>query len=84
MKFDDFNSFINAYREATPFLVLGIQLAAIVVIFFLLGKWADEKFGTPPWIMVAGIVIGIAIGFYHFFKSVSELEKKNNKSSKKK
>lgn len=84
MKLNDFNSFIKAYREATPYLILGIQLAAVVVIFFLIGKWADQKLETYPWLMLAGIFIGIIVGFYHFFKSISELEKKTDKSLKKK
>lgn len=78
MKLGDLNSVVKAYREATPFLTLGIQFAAIVVLTFFIGKWADEKLNTKPWLMLAGIIVGISAGFYHFFKAVTALTKKKN------
>jgi ATP synthase protein I len=73
MKLGDLNGFVKAYREATPFLTLGIQFAAIVVLTFFIGKWADNSFGSKPWLMLAGIVIGISAGFYHFFKTINQI-----------
>ena len=29
--------------------------------FSLLGVWADKQFGTKPWLLVLGIVIGVTI-----------------------
>lgn len=79
MKLGDLNGFVKAYREAMPYLAVGVQMAAMVVIMFLLGKWADEKFGTYPWLMLLCIFFGISAGFYHFFKQTNALAKKSNK-----
>jgi ATP synthase protein I len=79
MKLGDLNTLVRAYREATPFLALGIQFAAIVVLTFFLGKWVDEKLNTKPWLMLLGIFVGISAGFYHFFKTVNEISKKSKK-----
>lgn len=79
MKLSDLNGLVKAYREAMPYLAIGIQMAAIVVIMFLVGKWADEKFNSYPWLMIVGVVFGISAGFYHFFKQTSELIKKSKK-----
>ena len=77
MKFDDLKSFVNAYREAIPYLAIGIQISAIVVIFVLAGKYADDKLSTTPWLLLLGIFIGIFASFYHFFKTINQLNKKN-------
>ena len=66
------NSF---YRDAAPYLGLGIQLAAGVIIFYFLGSWADAKFHTSPWLMVTGVTIGAVGGFIKFFKTAADLGK---------
>jgi F0F1-type ATP synthase assembly protein I len=34
------------------------------------GYWADKKFGTSPWLMLGGIVLGATAGFILFFREV--------------
>jgi F0F1-type ATP synthase assembly protein I len=43
-------------------------LFACVVSFTGLGYLADLWFGTPPWCLVGGIVLGSAAGLYEFVK----------------
>ena len=58
----------------------GIAYAAGLSIFFSvltcmgLGWVLDRYFGTG-WMMVAGIVLGAAVGFYQFIRIVSRLNK---------
>ncbi len=82
MKLKDLNSLAKAYREAMPYLAIGVQMAAMVVIMFLVGKWADDKFSTQPWLMIVGIFFGISAGLYHFLKFVTAESKKSNRSNK--
>jgi ATP synthase protein I len=56
-------------RSAGEFLTLGIQLALAVLVFFFLGRWLDEKFGTAPWLMIAGLFVGVTGGLISFFRS---------------
>jgi hypothetical protein len=37
----------------------GFIIALPLVVFALVGKWADHKFGTFPWLTLAGIVLAI-------------------------
>lgn len=74
-----FTSFSRMYREAAPYLALGIQLAATVIILFYAGYWADDYFATRPWLMIAGLAVGVVSGFYNFFKTVADLGKKEAK-----
>ena len=62
-------------RDVAPFLTLGLQLAASVVLFFFLGRWLDEQWNTSPWLMLAGLLLGTVGGFVQFFRSVSSLGK---------
>jgi len=65
----------EAYRIASPYLTLGIQFAAMVLICVFAGKWIDEHYDTTPaWTLVGGLV-GIVAGFYHFLKTVMGLQK---------
>lgn len=75
-------NYLKAFRKAGPFFGLGIQLAAAVVIMFFIGHWLDEKWGTTPWMMLAGITFGAAAGLYNFIKTVSSLDKKDENNKK--
>ncbi len=48
-------------QQLGPLMGLGIQLAAAMVAFGGLGWWLDGKWGTGPWLMVSGLLLG-AIG----------------------
>ena len=65
-------------RDFGPFLTLGLQLAITVVVFFLLGRWLDGKFGTSPWCMLAGLALGIVGGFIRFFKTAIEIGRRSD------
>ena len=58
----------------------GIAYAAGLSIFFSvltcmgLGWALDRYFGTG-WMMVAGILLGAAVGFYQFIRIISRLNK---------
>jgi F0F1-type ATP synthase assembly protein I len=61
--------------ELGPFLTLGLQLAIAVVVFLFLGRWLDQKFGTTPWLTLAGAAIGIAGGLIKFLRTALRLGK---------
>ena len=76
---DDLDS-DRAYRDAAPYLTLGLQLALTVVIFFLLGWWLDSRNNTSPLFQLVGVFVGAVGGLIKFLKSVIELGKKEEKS----
>ncbi len=71
-------------QTAAPYMTLGIQIAAAVVLFLFIGKYADKAFGTKPWLMVTGIMLGFTGGMIHFFREVIELSKKEEDERRKK
>jgi F0F1-type ATP synthase assembly protein I len=46
---------------------VGLQFAASILVFLFLGKWLDGKLGTAPWLMVIGVFLGAAGGFYSMY-----------------
>ena len=66
----------ESYRRAAPYLDASWQLAGSVALWTLGGWFADKKLHTTPWLLVSGAVIGTALGFYLFFKSVMAIGKK--------
>ena len=65
-------------RNAAPYLTLGIQLAITVIVFFFIGKYADEYLGTTPWLMIAGALVGCVGGLYNFIKTVTDISNRND------
>lgn len=70
-----------ALREYAPYVTLGFQLAAAVVVFVLAGVWLDRRFDLSPWGTLAGLLLGMTGGFIKFFTTVSGLQKKRGKTS---
>ncbi len=60
----------EAYRVAGPYLTLGIQFAAALLICVFIGKWVDGRYDTAPAFTLVGGLLGIVAGFYHFLKTV--------------
>jgi ATP synthase protein I len=49
------------------------SLFAAVVGGLIIGWLLDRWLGTRPWLLVAGIVLGSAAGFYELIRSSSKL-----------
>lgn len=74
--------FDQSIRDAGPYLGLGLQLAATIVLLILAGSWLDGKFGSSPWFtLVLGLFGGFA-GTYNLIKTVIELGKKQDAKKK--
>ncbi|AKX95244.1 hypothetical protein MTHERMOG20_15220 [Moorella thermoacetica] len=53
----------------------GITLTAGVLLGFYGGSWLDRRLGTSPWLMLAGVLLGIGTGFHSIFSELRALEK---------
>jgi ATP synthase protein I len=58
-------------REAAPYLGIGANLAGTMLLSIASGYWADRTLGTSPWLLLGGVVFGIAASLYQFFRTVS-------------
>ena len=70
-------------RQVAPYLTLGIQLAAGMVVFFLIGWWLDTRYDSSPKFKLIGLGIGAVGGLIKFLKSVVELGKQEQSPKQK-
>ena len=45
-----------------------MQFVITILLCIYAGRWLDGKFGTAPWLLVAGAVLGTAAGFFVMFR----------------
>ena len=58
--------------DSSPWMALasaGIDVAASVLGFTLLGLWLDRHCGWTPWATISGALIGILGGLYNLVRS---------------
>lgn len=51
-------------------LSLGLELAVAMVLGVVGGRWADEKLGTSPACLLAGVALGFGSGLYLMVQGV--------------
>ncbi|MBM7866561.1 hypothetical protein GTO89_08930 [Heliobacterium gestii] len=56
---------------------IGAEFAASVFIGFTAGRYADKAWGTDPWLMLAGVLLGIAGGFFGVYYLVTAFFKED-------
>lgn len=66
----------SVYRDVGPYLGLGFQLAASIVIMLFLGYWLDHRFNLYPVLTIVFALFGGAAGLYSVIRTVLELNKK--------
>lgn len=60
--------------------VPAILIAAPAVGFFV-GRWADEKFHTEPWLLIAGLVLGFVAAareIYNLARRAQQLDEEDD------
>lgn len=68
--------YFESIRKIGPYLGLGSQLAATVVIMFFIGKWLDEYLNTMPVFILIFTFLGGFAGLYNFIQVVLKLNKR--------
>ena len=49
-------------------LGIGIELSAVIGGFAYGGYWLDERWGTTPWLLIVGVLLGTFGGGWHAMK----------------
>jgi F0F1-type ATP synthase assembly protein I len=80
---DKFGGFNRSLRDAAPYMGLGLQLAATIVIMILIGDWLDKKLDLKYVFTVTFALLGIGAGMYNLIKTVNVIEKRKEENEKK-
>ena len=54
---------------------IGLVLVVATIIGLVGGYYADRLLGTSPWLLLVGLVLGIAAGFVNLFRSVTRADR---------
>ncbi|MFH0733561.1 MAG: AtpZ/AtpI family protein [bacterium] len=73
----------KSLREVGPYLGLGTQLAATIVLMFFAGWYLDKYLNTKPWFTIIFAFAGGFGGIYNFILTVLKLNKPKQKNDKK-
>jgi F0F1-type ATP synthase assembly protein I len=58
----------------------GLQFAVSIVVFLLLGQWADRKLGTSPLLLLIGVFIGGSAAFYSMYRRITAAQRADDES----
>lgn len=67
----------NAFskKDRLTITTLGFEFAVAVAGGSAIGFFADKKLGSSPWLLIAGMLIGFALGLYIIIGAAKELDK---------
>lgn len=54
-------------------LPLGFVLVAPILVGIAVGRWLDGQLGTTPWLLLAGLLLGLVIGGYAAIRLVTQV-----------
>ncbi|AFH48478.1 Hypothetical protein IALB_0766 [Ignavibacterium album JCM 16511] len=74
------SGFGKSLKEVGPYLGIGVQLAATIVLMALIGNWLDKKFGQKFIFTLIFSLLGIFSGMYNLLKTLNYLEKRKKES----
>jgi ATP synthase protein I len=49
----------------------GIEFAVTILLGVFAGQWLDRRMGTAPWLVILGVVLGGAVGFYNLYRTLT-------------
>jgi hypothetical protein len=52
-----------------------MQFGISIILFTLFGSWLDRRFGTAPALLLVGMAVGAAAGFYSMYTKLTARER---------
>jgi F0F1-type ATP synthase assembly protein I len=72
----------NEELNLSTFAGVGLQFAVAIVLFVLLGQWADRHFGTRPVFLLLGLFVGGGGAFYSLYRRITLAQKADDERRK--
>ncbi len=54
----------------------GVQFTVTILLFLFLGQWLDKRWGTTPWLTIAGAFLGAGGGFVSLYRTLMDAQKR--------
>ncbi|HVT41301.1 MAG TPA: AtpZ/AtpI family protein [Gemmatimonadaceae bacterium] len=65
--------------SASALAGMGLQFVIVILICLYAGMWLDRKFGTAPWLLIVGALVGAAAGFYALYRVMTSANRRAGK-----
>ena len=79
---DGLSSLARSYRAAAPWLSAVWQFTGSALVGVAAGSGVDRWWGTKPWGLIIGGLVGSGAGFYAFVRTTTRLLDQQSKQSK--
>ncbi len=63
----------SPFFEAAGAASVGIEMAVATGIGWGIGYWLDNKYDTGPWLMLVGLLFGVAAGFNGLIRTAKQV-----------
>lgn len=73
----------NTTRVVFANITIGMQLAITILIFVYAGYRLDLYYGKTPLFLALGTFIGMSIGFYHLYKELLDMGRREKEEKEK-
>jgi len=60
----------SSLRQAGPIVATSYTLIGAIILLGGLGYLADGWWGTEPWLLLTGLLLGLVVGFYELARLV--------------
>ncbi|CCO08427.1 AtpZ/AtpI family protein [Desulforamulus hydrothermalis] len=67
----------NPLRALALASSISVEIAAATVAGFWGGRWLDAKLNTAPWLMLAGLLLGMAGGMWGVYHTLESFRQKD-------
>ena len=71
----------NNYAQIGILAVIPILVVVAPLVGYFIGNWADGELGTEPWLMIAGIILGMAAAVREIINLVKRAEEVANREN---
>jgi ATP synthase protein I len=64
---------MHRFQGIGTYATVGLDFAVAIAIGLYAGWWLDKKLGSTPWLMIIGLLFGVAAGFNLLFKAAKRM-----------
>ncbi len=72
----------DIFQKYLQYSTLGFEFVSAVILFLVIGYFADKYFDTKPIGILIGAIVGVGMGLYSFIRNAMKIDKKLSDKSK--
>jgi F0F1-type ATP synthase assembly protein I len=73
---------MNNFKGVGTYGTIGLDFAVSVALGLWAGRWADNRFHTTPWLMMVGLLLGVAVGFNLLWKAMRTMQRETERDER--